>query len=419
MIEKVTMPQLGESVTEGTITTWLKQPGDEIRLYDPICEVATDKVNAEVPATVAGVLGEIIAEEGATVAVGEIICTIKKSGTAGEKEKKEISPPLVENTVPPSSESKNETSSAASTASEPMKKRYSPAVLRLAQEHDIDLQQMKGTGRGGRITRKDVLAFLEQKDTVTASDQHPHDVASETTPPVASPVGGDREIPLTPVRRTIAERMVQSKHEAPHAWMMVEADVTELVKLRQRVKDEFTQREGIRLTYLPFFIKAVVESLKQYPRLNAVWAGDKIIEKGEINISVAIAGEDALYVPVIHRADQLSLLGIAKALDTLIRKTEAGNLSLKDIEGGTFTVNNTGAFGSVASAPIINGSQAAIISMEAIVKRPVIINESIAIRDMVHFCLSIDHRILDGAMAGQFMQAVKQKMETYNADTPL
>lgn len=418
MIEKVTMPQLGESVTEGTITTWLKQPGDEIRLYDPICEVTTDKVNAEVPATVAGILSEIMAEEGATVSVGEVICTIKKSGAASEKEEKESSSPLTEqkkeHTMPPPSKPKDETSST-STASGSMKRRYSPAVLRLAQEHDIDLQQVKGTGRGGRITRKDVLAFLEQKGAVAASDSHPHGV----TQPVVSSEEGDREIPLTPVRRTIAERMVQSKHEAPHAWMMVEADVTQLVRLRERVKEEFAQREGVRLTYLPFFIKAVVESLKQYPRLNAVWAKDKIIEKSEINISVAIAGNDALYVPVIHRADQLSLLGIAKATEALIRKTKEGTLSLHDIEGGTFTVNNTGAFGSVASAPIINTPQAAIISMEAIVKRPVIINESIAIRDMVNFCLSIDHRILDGAMAGQFMQAVKQKMEAYSSDTPL
>ncbi|AQS57566.1 dihydrolipoamide acetyltransferase family protein [Novibacillus thermophilus] len=404
MREKVTMPQLGESVTEGTITTWLKQLGERIQLYEPLCEVTTDKVSAEVPATAAGTLVDIVVEAGSTVAVGDVICTIEKNEDEGGK------------SVRPKKGAAEGEEGADS------KRRYSPAVLRLAQEHDIELGLIEGSGRGGRVTRKDVLAYIEKQkkltvqSTVTSSAQP--DIERKETGAVVQSTG-DREIELDPVRRTIAERMVKSKQEIPHAWMMVEADVTGLVRLRERVKDEFLAREGVRLTYLPFFIKAVVESLKQYPRLNAVWAGDKIIEKKEINISVAIAGDDALHVPVIRHADSLSISGIAKALGKLIHKVAAGELSVSDTRGGTFTVNNTGTFGSIASNPIINVPQAAIISMESIVKRPVVVNDAIAIRDMVHFCLSLDHRILDGALAGKFMQSVKHQMESFGDETPL
>ena len=409
MIEKITMPQLGESVTEGTITSWFKQPGDEIRLYDPICEVTTDKVNAEVPATVAGKLVDIIAKEGTTVAVGDTICNIETTSqtdsTSGQK----------------NAASQYETTTAVNAPPREMKKRYSPVVLRLAQEHHIDLQQIEGSGRAGRITRKDVLAYIEQGKSERSREQPLSQAETQKQAETDETVThtGDREIALTPVRRAIAERMVKSKNEVPHAWMMMECDVTELVRLRQRVKNEFFRREGMQLTYLPFFIKAVVESLKQFPRLNSVWTGDKIIEKSDINISVAIAGEDTLYTPVIHQADQLSILGIAKALNTLIRKASAGELDIQDMQGGTFTVNNTGTFGSIASAPIINTPQAAIITIEAIVKRPVIINDAIAVRDMVNFCLSLDHRILDRLLVGRFMQAVKQKMEAYGEKTQL
>lgn len=414
MIENVTMPQLGESVTEGTITTWLKHPGDDIHLYEPICEVSTDKVNAEVPATVTGKLVEIIASEGTTVAVGEVICRIEKMSEDNGPVKQETSQAQLNNnkTIP--------TGHVKITAQN-MKKRYSPAVLKLSQEHDIDLQTIVGSGRGGRITRKDVLAYINKKQapTETESQTKVSPQLVQTNGPTLSTEEGDREIPLTPVRRKIADRMVRSMNEVPHAWMMVEADVTELVRFRQRVKNEFKEREGISLTYLPFFIKAVVESLKLYPRLNAVWTDNKIIEKREINISVAVAGEESLFVPVIHKADRLSILGIAKSLNELVQKTAAGSLSVQDVEGGTFTVNNTGTFGSISSAPIINAPQAAIITIEAIVKRPVIVDNAIAIRDMVNFCLSLDHRILDGVTAGRFMQSVKTKMESYGPDTEL
>ena len=413
MIEKITMPQLGESVTEGTITTWLKQPGDDIHLYEPICEVSTDKVNAEVPATVTGKLIEIIAAEGTTVAVGEIICRIENNGEGNNSVVQEV-------TQKNEDEEEAVPAGVTEAVSQNMKKRYSPAVLKLSQEHDIDLETIVGSGRGGRITRKDVLAYINNKKApVAAEDQAKEPPLIQTNGPALFPEAGDREIPLTPVRRKIADRMVKSNNEVPHAWMMVEADVTELVRFRQRVKNEFKEREGLSLTYLPFFIKAVVESLKLYPRLNAVWTKDKIIEKRDINISVAVAGEESLYVPVIHKADRLSILGIAKSLNELVKKTAEGSLSVQDVEGGTFTVNNTGTFGSISSAPIINTPQAAIITIEAIVKRPVIIDNAIAIRDMVNFCLSLDHRILDGVTAGRFMQSVKTKMEAYGPHTEL
>jgi 2-oxoisovalerate dehydrogenase E2 component (dihydrolipoyl transacylase) len=382
MVIDIPMPQLGESVTEGTLLRWLKKPGDAIAKYEPICEVATDKVNAEVPSTIAGTIREIIANEGEVIQVGQTICRMQ----------------------------------AKEAAALPLQGRYSPAVLRLAQEHQIDLASLKGTGQGGRITRQDVLQFI-------ASAARPSSTVQPTVTAVPSPAialnNEEIEVPLTTVRRTIAQHMVQSKHEVPHAWMMMEADVTQLVQLRQRWKEHFKKHEGLHLTFMPFFIKAVVDALKEFPYLNSVWGEDKIILKKRIHISIAVATEDALYVPVIHHADEKSILGLAKASHQLIQKARAGKLELPDMTDGTFTVNNTGSFGSIASAPIINFThypQAAILSCEAIVKRPVIYHDMIAIRDKMNLCLSFDHRILDGWMAGKFLQRVKERLEAYTPE---
>lgn len=432
MAADVTMPQLGESVTEGTITRWLKKPGDRIAKYEPLCEVSTDKVNAEVPSTISGTLLEIVAEEGTTVEVGQLICRIEEAETASS------SPPADK----PNGSAVSAVYASLEHEESSMKRRYSPAVLRLAREHGIDLERIEGTGKGGRITRKDIIRYIEGKNgvssTFAASDRVEKQPAvpdkkpatPETPIPAAATPAkkegisvvreeGDREIPVSGVRRVIAQRMVTSVHEAPHAWTMVEADVTGLVQLRERLKEEFRQREGIPLTYLPFFIKAVVESLKEFPYLNSVWAGDRIILKKRINISIAVATDDALYVPVIHDADEKSIAGLAKAIHRLAEKTRAGQLTLEDMQGGTFTVNNTGSFGSIMSQPIINYPQAAILSVESIVKRPVIKDSMIAIRDMVHLCLSLDHRILDGLMAGRFLQRVKERVEAYGPDTQI
>ncbi|MCR8995170.1 dihydrolipoamide acetyltransferase family protein [Brevibacillus halotolerans] len=447
MATKVLMPQLGESVTEGTITKWLVNVGDVVNKYDPLAEVNTDKVTAEVPSTVSGRIKEIVVPEGETVSVGTLILYIEEgtesvSNSAGSVE---VSLPESATSMPSSAPAstggavKNETKGQSGS-----KQRYSPAVMRLAQEHNIDLAHVTGTGLEGRITRKDVQKVIDQGGLPQATDANklattPQSAAMPTSAPAPSmPVtpqsnslspmtssapsqvsiaAGDQSIPVTPVRKTIASRMVQSKHESPHAWMMVEVDVTNLVHFRNRIKDEFKQKEGVSLTFLPFFIKAVVEALKEFPMLNSSWAGDQIIVRKNINISIAVASEDALFVPVIKDADQKSVYGIAKSIEDLAYRARAGKLTMDDMSGGTFTVNNTGSFGSVLSQPIINAPQAAIMSVESIVKRPVVINDMIAVRSMVNLCLSLDHRVLDGLVCGRFLQSVKAKLEAIGPET--
>lgn len=403
MVIEITMPQLGESVTEGTISKWLVKQGDYVNKFDPIAEVLTDKVTAEIPSSYSGTIKEIIAQEDETIAVGKVICTMETSDQV-EVNKKE-SKPSEPKSLPQRSE----------------KQRYSPAVLKLAQEHQIDLQKINGTGLGGRITRKDVLAYIES----LAQTPHPHEEQKVVTKEEINeqPIthiergNGDILIPVTPVRRAIATNMVKSKHEIPHAWMMVEADVTNLVKLRNKVKDAFYEREGYPLTFLPFFIKAVVEGLKKYPMINSVWKDDTIVQKKDIHISIAVATEDALFVPVIKNADEKTIKAIAKDIHELARKVREGKIQPSEMQGGTFTVNNTGSFGSVLSAPIINYPQAAILSVESIVKRPVVIDDMIAIRSMVNLCLSLDHRILDGLVCGKFLSYVKNRLETMTEET--
>ncbi|WP_078428699.1 dihydrolipoamide acetyltransferase family protein [Alkalihalobacterium alkalinitrilicum] len=419
MATEITMPQLGESVTEGTISKWLVKPGEKVNKYDPIAEVMTDKVNAEVPSSYTGVIQELVADEDETVAVGAIICTIEVEGAAPTTEEK-----------PSKTEEKSSESTEVVDSDQSQKKRYSPAVLRLAQENNIDLEQVSGSGKGGRITRKDILAVVESgvipqpKTEAAVSSVQESTAPSVSAPaPVSKPTketssvdipvtAGDIEIPVSGVRKAIAANMVRSKHEAPHAWTMVEVDVTNLVNYRNSVKNDFKQKEGFNITFLPFFIKAVVESLKEFPQLNSMWAGDKIIQKKDINISIAVATDDALFVPVIKLADEKNIKGIAREVNELAEKVRAGKLSGADMQGGTFTVNNTGSFGSVLSTPIINYPQAAILSVESIVKRPVVMeNDMIAVRSMVNLCLSLDHRVLDGLVCGRFLASVKEKLE--------
>lgn len=381
MAEKIVMPQLGESVTEGTISKWLVNIGDKVKKYDPVCEVITDKVTAEVPSAFSGTIAEIVVEEGETVAVGALLCRI-------EAEDQAIAPVESKTSAAPYQEADAATTQAA------MNQRYSPAVLKLAQENNLDLSRIEGSGVDGRITRKDILEILN-------SPLHP----------------ADETIPVTGIRKTIAKRMLESKQEIPHAWMMVECDVTNLVRYRDLIKEEFQKKEGIPLTYLPFFIKSVAEALKEFPILNSQWADDRIIVKKAVHISIAVATDQALFVPVMKDADQQSISGLAKAVDELAKKTREGRLTQEDITGGTFTVNNTGSFGSVLSAPIINPPQVAILSVEAIVKRPIVIDNMITVRDMVNICLSLDHRVLDGLVCGRFLKRVKHKMEGYGTDT--
>lgn len=415
-LKNITMPQLGESVTEGTINTWLVSVGDHVEKYDPIAEIMTDKVNAEVPSSYTGTIKEIITEEGTTIAVGDLMCTIETDEASDEEATEESASPKESTETEPSQ------SNDKKDSKKPMKNRYSPAVMRLAQENDIDLTHVTGTGAGGRITRKDIEKII--KEGVPSRDEQPAETskpsASAATSAPARPIQssvGDTEIPVTGVRKAIAANMVRSKHEIPHAWMTVEVDVTDLVIYRNQMKEEFKQKEGFNVTYFAFFVKAVAQALKEYPELNSTWAEDKIIQRKDINLSIAVAKDDQLFVPVIKHADEKSVKGIARDVYDLAMKARSGKLTSEDMSDGTFTVNNTGSFGSVSSMGIINHPQAAILQVESIVKRPVIINDMFAARDMVNLSLSLDHRILDGLVCGRFLARVKELLEGMNEDT--
>ncbi|MBC1488681.1 2-oxo acid dehydrogenase subunit E2 [Listeria sp. FSL L7-1485] len=410
-VEKITMPKLGESVTEGTISSWLVKPGDKVEKYDAIAEVLTDKVTAEIPSSFSGTIKELLAEEDTTLEVGEVICTIETAETSNvEVETKEQIPDETPKET-------NESAKQVTLAEAPASGRFSPAVLRIAGENNIDLNTIQGTGKGGRITRKDLLQRIETGSAAPKQEQLEQPTREQTkTPEPVRTVAGDKEIPINGVRKAIAKHMSVSKQEIPHAWMMVEVDATGLVRYRNSVKDSFKKEEGYSLTYFAFFIKAVAQALKEFPQLNSTWAGDKIIEHGNINISIAVAAGDLLYVPVIKNADEKSIKGIAREISELALKARNGKLTQADMEGGTFTVNSTGSFGSIQSMGIINHPQAAILQVESIVKRPVIIDDMIAVRDMVNLCLSIDHRILDGLLVGKFLQAIKAAVEKISKD---
>ena len=421
-VKKMTMPQLGESVTEGTISKWLVAPGDRVEKYEPIAEVMTDKVNAEIPSSFTGIIKELYAEEDQTLEIGADICAVEvEDGTEAEA----AAAAAVETAEEAPAQQPVQTNAG----------RYSPAVLKLSQEHGIDLATVKGSGAGGRITRKDILELAESgqkaetkpvtahtgnSDAVRQQEIKPQSIEKRpeaASRPMPSASNGDIEIPVSGVRKAIASNMQRSKHDIPHAWMMVEVDATNLVALRDAEKSAFKQKEGYNLTYFAFFMKAVAQALKEYPELNSTWAGDKIIQKRDINLSIAVAKDDSLFVPVIKHADEKTVKGIAREIAELAGKARSGKLKQEDMQGGTFTVNNTGSFGSVQSMGIINHPQAAILQIESIVKRPVIIDGMIAVRDMVNLCLSLDHRILDGLICGKFLARVKEIIEAMSKDT--
>lgn len=424
-MEEVLMPKLGESVTEGTIEKWLVKPGDTVEEYDPLCEVITDKVTAEVPSVFEGTIKELLVAEGDTVEVGTPVCLMETDGAgeAGKADKDEGSATASEEAAPSSDQNQEDTPSSTTKVEQGAQKkgktRISPVVMRLAEEHDLDLNTIEGTGFEGRITKKDVLKTIEagpvtagtQTEAAPSTDQQ-----ADPAPASGNIVAGD-ELPVTGVRKAVANKMVQSSQEIPHAWLMMEVDATNLVNVRNSHKSSFKEREGFNLTFFSFFVKAVAETLKEYPMLNSSWQGDKIVINREINISIAVAGDDKLYVPVIRNADDLSIKGIAKQVGELAALGRNHKLTQEHMAGGTFTVNNTGAFGSVQSMGIINHPQAAILQVESIIKKPVIIDDMIAVRHMVNLCLSIDHRILDGLVAGQFLKAVKERIEAYSVET--
>ncbi|NEW06168.1 2-oxo acid dehydrogenase subunit E2 [Paenibacillus sp. SYP-B3998] len=443
---EVTVPHLAESLVSATIGKWLKQPGDYIEQYDVICELFTEKVNTEMPSPIEGKLVKIIVGDGETAAVGEAICLIEVPV--------EASTGISESGQPGAGVISQASAAVSEDADQSMRGRYSPAVHRLAQDNNVELSRVSGTGLGGRITRKDVEQFIASGGANAAPRVavQPSQFVSEAAVPQAGEIlqpskqpvrssgihlsanpptplieaeghsldaRNEHFIDVTPLRNAIATRMRQSVTEIPHAWTMIEVDVTNLVVLRNKVKDEFMRREGINLTYLAFMLKAVVNAIKDYPIINSVWAVDKIIVKRDINISLSVGTEDSVMTPVIKKADQKNIAGLAREIDELTKKTRAGKLSLNDMVGGTFTVNNTGSFGSILSYPIINYPQAAIVTFESIVKKPVVIQDMIAVRSMVNLCLSLDHRILDGVICGRFLQRVKENLEGYNAETKI
>ena len=487
MPQFIELPQVGESVVEGTIGKWLKRPGDRVERYDPLVEVVTDKVTMEVPSPVAGELLRIIAQEGETVPMGAAIAEVETGagdrahaqppadaapatvtavapaptstpvaylldaqpvgptgGSAVEARAAEqqiaATPPATTTattTATPPPQANADVARPASSVPAASPHRLSPAVRRLAREHSVDVSRIAGTGIGGRITRNDVLRYLESGAGAgaNASDigvAEPSTTAPAPVPPagpaiaptaVSEPAAGaaddEERIPLSPVRRMIADAMVRSVTQIPHAWSMVEADITRLVARRRRERDDFRRREGVNLTYLPFALKAVAASLKEHPTLNASWGEDCIVLKRRINLGIAVAAPSGLVVPVLHDADRLSIAGLAHAVADLSGRARAGRLRLPDVQGGSFTVNNTGALGSVLGGPIINYPQAGIITTEAVQQRPVVVNDAIAIRWMMNLCLSFDHRINDGAEAGAFLQSVKRRLEAMDDDTPI
>ena len=425
----IELPQVGESVTEGGIGGWLKSVGDRVERFDPLVEVVTDKVNMEMPAPASGTLTAILAGEGETVPMGAPIAEMETD--AAEPHTPPSEPPA-QSAPPPESSAADRigtlmtdvapvgpTGSGGPISADPppkperetSRKRYSPAVLRLAEERSVELEKIAGTGRDGRVTLKDVRAFIARRETEPAPEPPPH-----PEPPSAD-AGDERRVPLSAVRRIIAQNMVRSASEIPQAWTLVEVDVTALVARRRAIRDEFQAREGISITYLPFVIKAVAESLKENPALNSSWDGDAIIYKRRINIGIAAAALDGLVVPVIHDADMMSVAGLARRVAELTDRARNGRLRLEDVSGGTFTLNNTGALGSVLSQPLVNPPQAAILTTETIIRRPVVVGDGIAIRSMMNMCMSFDHRIMDGAEASAFINAVKLRLEAVGDGT--
>lgn len=425
MAHTVVMPQLGESVTEGTIGQWLKKVGDSIEEYESLLEVLTDKVNAEVPSPVAGTLTRVLVEEGAVVAVGTPICEIAVEGEA-EGSAEAAPEPEATKSPEPQADVEAKAQPAVPKESDEGRGRYSPAVRRLASENGIDPSGLSGTGSGGRVTRNDVLKAVDEGTRLSpVAAREPASAAASvaSVPQVAGAAAniedGDEVVQLSQVRKTIAERMVRSKMTVPHAWLMVEIDVSGLVALRNRLKEEFKAREGVSLTYLPFMLKAVSAALRKMPMVNAQWNGDSIVMKKRINLGVAMATERGLVVPVVKDADRLSIIGLAQATQDLAKRARSGRLTMADLSQGTFTVDNTGAVGTVLTYPIINAPEAAIVTMESVVKRPVVVGDMIAVRSMMNCCISFDHRVVDGAEAAQFLGELKKTLEAYTADSTL
>ena len=481
MAFELKMPKLGESVTEGTIGKWLKQPGDKVNKYDLLVEVQTDKVNTEIPSPVAGTLKEVKVEEGQTVPIGTLLAvfdtadgeaTAQPSAPAAPQRASQQPQPQAAAAQapkpsqpggaqapqgpgapagrgpsapegaapaptraappPPQSPSPAPQPSAAATATAERPDlsdvRATPAVRKLASEQGVDISQIEGTGLGGRVSRKDVEDFIAQRQSsrqqpATRVVQAQPQAQSQSAPVRQAPVpslSGDELVPLSQMRRAIANNMVQA-WSAPHAHAVMEVDMTDLMRYRERVRGEFQEREGFDLSPAAFIAKAVVEALRTVPSVNSSWTDQGLIRHRELNLGYAVAlGEDGLIVPVIKDADGKSLAGLMRSIRDVVDRAKARRLTLDDLSGGTFTLNNTGPLGTVVSSPIVPPGQAAILSSESIRKRLVVTDEdAIAIRQMMNIVIGFDHRVVDGSTAARFLTAVRDWLQTTGTSVPV
>jgi pyruvate dehydrogenase E2 component (dihydrolipoamide acetyltransferase) len=423
------MPQMGESIFEGTITRWLKKVGDPVAQDEPLFEISTDKVDAEIPSPTAGTLTEIKVAEGTTVQINTIVAVIGGSaGTAAPAPKAAAPAPPVPHSVEVKQE---ETADGEETvAAEGV--RSSPLVRKMAKDNNLDLTRVKGTGSGGRITKEDALAAIANKGAAPAAAAIAQPAAPAPAPaaaaapkpapaaPTPSIVPGEL-VPLTRMRSIIAQRMVESKHTSPHVHTCFKIDLTKIVRLREREKSKYEQRNGVKLTYMPFLTRAVVNTLRKMPIVNASMEGDGIRYHKNVNIGIAVALDWGLIVPVIKQAEEKSFLGIARAIVDLAERARGKKLKTDEVSGGTFTITNPGIFGEQFGTPIINQPESAILGVGGLFKEPTVItdesgSDSIAVRSIIRLTLGFDHRIVDGADAGRFMQEVKKYLENWNED---
>jgi pyruvate dehydrogenase E2 component (dihydrolipoamide acetyltransferase) len=431
----IIMPQMGESIVEGTITKWLKKPGDKVQRDEPLFEISTDKVDAEIPAPASGVLQEIKVTEGMTVGVNTVVGTIAADGEAAAPAKPAPAAPAAEKPAPEKKEEKKPavvaspapTASAAppQEAAEEEEARSSPLVRKIAREHGVSLSQISGTGLGGRITKQDITAFIERQSSAPVvssapAQQAPAAAARPAAPPAPAAYPGDL-VPLTNMRKIIAQRMIESRRTSAHVHCMYEVDFTRIVTLRAKQKTGFEQRHGVRLTFMPFFVRAAIIAVQQFPIINASMEGDNIRYHRHINIGIAVALDWGLIVPVLKNAGDLNFLGLQRGITDLGERARSKKLKPDDVEGSTFTVTNPGQFGAVFGLPIINQPNSAIMGVGGITKQPLVItdregNDSIAIRSVVHLTLGYDHRLIDGAVADQFMALVKKNLETWSEE---
>ena len=438
MAVAVIMPELGESIVEGTIVRWLKQEGESVQEDEPIVEIMTDKVNTELPAPASGILQQILAAEGATVKVGQELALIAAASEVATPAEPAVptpatAPPPVEAVgfygggeeptlvVTPAPAPATPPRADGQTRSATGQPFISPVVSKIAREHGIsheELLTIPGTGTGGRVTRKDIEAYIAQRKAAPkpAPAPAPQPVAAPAPQPVA-PREGEEVIPLVGMRKVIAEHLTKSYQTAVHVTTVIQVDVSKLVEFRERNKESFQQQYGVRLTYTPFFVKACTDALLEFPMLNATLQDDQIIVRHYVHMGVAVAlgerGEEGLIVPVIRDAHKKSLIDIARELEDIAVRARNKTIGVAEVQGATFTLTNPGSYGALIGTPIINYPQTAILGTYAIVKQPIVIDDMIAIRPMMNLCLSYDHRLIDGMYAGRFLQRIKRAIESF------